>query len=71
MAKKSKMSCPNCGATHLTRAGFQFSGGKKIVKYQCQDCGRITQWPLFDGKPRIVLFNTMRPVTRKQLERGK
>lgn len=38
-----RVSCPNCGGTHLQHRGYQISATGKKARYQCQDCGKWSQ----------------------------
>ena len=39
------MNCPECKSTNLKKMGFQIKRHKKVQKWQCKDCGRITIYP--------------------------
>uniref|UniRef100_A0A6M3KLA7 Putative transcription factor zinc-finger domain n=1 Tax=viral metagenome TaxID=1070528 RepID=A0A6M3KLA7_9ZZZZ len=36
------MICPVCKVT-MHKAGFGWSGSKKVQRYRCQKCGRVVQ----------------------------
>lgn len=39
------MECPQCGEKKFTKSGLSWRGGKRIQRYLCKGCGRITTKP--------------------------
>jgi transposase-like protein len=45
MAKLIRM-CPSCNSRKLRRHNIYKYGGRTRVRYKCQNCGRLTIYPL-------------------------
>ncbi len=46
MKPKTDEECDNCGEHYIVRRGFQWMGGKKYQRTQCQSCGHWQTRPL-------------------------
>lgn len=47
----TKLKCPDCGSTQIVLSGKVQCGKKKKQRYQCNNCGLNTCYPIGIEKP--------------------
>lgn len=52
VAQGKEHCCPNCGSTMLQREGTRPTATKLMIRYSCKNCGKWSQAPSEEARPR-------------------